>query len=107
MYEPSFVNGKFKAKKYNFSMIPNSVIQNKELSLKAKGLYTLIQSLITRDNDMYKWHIMQQCNEGKKAFNSAWEELKEHGFLKITRKSCVKSGRNKFFYEYELLDYPQ
>ena len=39
-------DGVFRSKK-GFTVVQNSVTRNKELSLKAKGLYMLIQSYIT------------------------------------------------------------
>lgn len=94
--------GKFRKKRYNFAMVSNSTLQDPELSLKAKGLYGLIQSLITLDNDVYKWQIMKFCKEGEVAFESAWKELKENGYLKVIRMR--DPIRNVFFYEYELLE---
>lgn len=91
-------------KKYNFSMVYNTALQDPKLSLKAKGLYSLIQSMITRESDVYKWQIKQYCREGDTAFESAWNELKTNGYLKIYRSP---TGANKTFcYEFELLDIP-
>lgn len=95
--------GKFRRKKTNFSMIPNDVIRDGSLSLRAKGLYALIQSYITNDNfTLYKSYLMRQCQEGKKAFESAWKELKDAGYLIQYRMQDSKT--KTFFWEYELLD---
>lgn len=94
--------GKFRKKRYNFAMVSNSALQDPKLSLKAKGLYGLIQSLITLDNDVYKWQIMKFCQEGERAFESSWKELKEKGYLKVIRMR--DPVRNVFYYEYELLE---
>lgn len=73
--------GKFR-KKINFSMVSNDIIRNDNISLKAKGLYALIQSYITLDDFiLYKGFLLSKCKEGKKAFDSAWRELKESGYL--------------------------
>lgn len=94
--------GRFRKKRYNFSMVSNSVLQDPKLSLKAKGLYSVIQSLITLDNDVYKWQIMKFCQEGETAFENAWKELKEKGYLKVSKMRDPVT--NVFFYEYDLLE---
>jgi hypothetical protein len=98
-------NGKFRHRKAKFAQISNSALQDAQLSLKSKGLYSLIQSYITMPNyDLYKWFLIKQCKEGEKAFQSAWQELKDTGYLKQFR---IPSGkRGQFCYEYELLDEP-
>jgi hypothetical protein len=97
------LSGKFRHRKINFTQVSNSALQNPNLSLKAKGLYSLIQSLNSKPNyDLYKWSLKKQCKEGEKAFNSAWKELKDNGYLKVYR---IPSGdKNQFKYEYDLLD---
>lgn len=94
--------GKFRQKKTNFSMVSNEILRNTHISLKAKGLYALIQSYITLDNfTLYKGFLQSHCLEGKKAFESAWKELKDAGYLVQYR---MKDSKNQFYYEYELLD---
>lgn len=97
-------SGRFRKKKVNFSMVSNSIIRDKDISLKAKGLYALIQSYITMDNfTLYKSFLMSRCCEGERAFDSAWKELKETGYLKMYK---IREGAKTFIYEYELLDVP-
>lgn len=84
-------------------MISNSIIRDETISLKAKGLYALIQSYITLDSFvLYKDFLVTKCKEGKAAFDSAWKELKETGYL----KQYKMNSENGFYYEYELLDSP-
>ena len=86
-----------------FVPIPQVVAKDKELSLKGKGLYLLIQSYITIPNfKLYKSFLMSNCLEGQSSFNSAWNELKEKGYLKIYK--IAKADTKGFYYEYELLD---
>lgn len=97
-------SGKFRKKKAGFSMISNNLLRNKEISLKAKGLYSLIRSYETLENfDLYKSFLMSQCEEGRKAFDSAWKELKDAGYLVQYR---MKDTKNQFYYEYELMEEP-
>lgn len=87
----------------NFTQVTNNVLQNPNLSFKAKGLYAYIQSYLFIPNfNLTKSFLMNNCIEGDKAFNSAWKELKDSGFLKQYRIPNTEE-KGKFLYEYELL----
>jgi len=95
-------DGAFRQKKVYFSQISNHVIRDNELSLKAKGLYSLIQSYITiEDFILYKNTLKRQCKEGETSFENAWKELKARGYL-VQYRYRGKNG--SFYYEYDLLD---
>ena len=95
-------DGVFRSKK-GFTVVQNIIAKNDGLSLKAKGLYLVIQANITMPNKQWKkTDFMNMTKEGRKAFDSAWNELKEFGFLKIYKRS-TQSG---FISMYELLDEP-
>ena len=65
----------------------------------------LIESYITIPGfTLYKGFLQKNCTEGTRAFDSAWKELKECGYL-IQYK--MRQGSNRFYYEYELLDEPE
>lgn len=99
-----YSGGKFRKKKVNFSMISNEIIRDDTVSLKTKGLYALIQSYITMDDfTLYKGFLMSKCPEGRRSFDSAWNQLKQSGYLVQYR---MKDEKNHFYYEYELLDVP-
>ena len=99
------ISGAFRKKKVQFSQVSNFALRDTKLSLKAKGLYSLIQSYITLENFiLYKTTLKKQCLEGSTAFESAWSELKTMGYL-IQYKSKNKGGF--FVYEYDLLDIKQ
>lgn len=94
--------GRFRKKKTYYSQVSNHALRDDFISLKAKGLYSLIQSYITlEDFILYKTTLLKQCKEGKKAFNSSWKELKDAGYLKQYK---MKNDKGSFYYEYELLD---
>lgn len=96
-------NGRFRKKRVNFSMVSNSIIRDGTISLRAKGLYSLIQSYITIENFvLYKHFLMSKCREGKKAFDAAWSELKQSGYL-VQYRMQDKTTK-QFYWEYELLD---
>jgi hypothetical protein len=97
--------GIIRYKKTNFTMVSNTIICDTNVSLKAKGLYSLIQHYITIPNFiLYKSFLMRKCSEGERAFNSAWTELKEAGYLKQHKYRSV--GSQQFMYEYDLLENP-
>lgn len=91
-------------KKNGYTVVQNTISRDKRLSMKAKGLYLIIQSYITMpDKQWHKSDFMNMVSEGKAAFNSAWDELKENGYLKIY---IVHAGKRGTYREYELLDDP-
>jgi hypothetical protein len=97
-------NGKFKHKKNKFAQVSNVAIRDKNLSLRAKGLYSLIQSYITIEGfTLYKKMLNNQSIEGRDSFNKAWNELKDNGYLIVTESRC----NGAFCYEYELVDEPE
>ena len=97
-------NGRFLTKRNNFSQVSNTALRDDNLSLKAKGLYSLIQSYITIEGFiLYKNTLRAKCKEGDSSFNSAWKELKQAGYL-VQHKNRNEKGN--WYYCYELLDYP-
>lgn len=99
----SNTSGKFRKRKVTFAQVSNIALRDPTLSLKAKGLYSLIQSYITiEDFTLYKSHLMKQCVEKDTAFKSAWNELKKIGYLVQYKLKDEKTGI--FYYEYDLLD---
>ena len=98
-------SGFIRRKRVGFAQVSNTCLRDPSLSLTAKGLYSLIQSLITNtDFKIYK-SILQRdfWKEGKSAFDNAWKELTKAGFLKMYKINTT----NGFIYEYELLDEPE
>ena len=96
-------DGYFRSKS-GFTSVQNTVAKNKDLSLKAKGLYLVIQAHITLpDSTFTKSFFFNQVCEGEKAFESCWNELKEAGYL----KTHIHTKGGKFINEYELLDEPR
>ena len=92
-------------KKRCFCSVPNWVAQDRNLSLKAKGLYLLIQSCMDDPEFNYyrfKQAVQAYCEEGDKAFDSTWKELKNAGYLK-QRRISHGSGPG-FHYAYKLLN---
>lgn len=98
-------SGQFRKKKIYFTQVSNVALRDSSLSLKAKGLYALIQSYLTiEDFTLYKNTLKKHLKEGEKAFESTWKELKNAAYLIQYRLQDPKT--KQFYYEYELLDEP-
>lgn len=96
-------NGCFRVKK-GFTVVQNNIARDNRLSIKAKGLYLVIQSYITMpDREWHKTDFMNMVSEGKGAFESAWKELKDNGYIKC----YVTSNGHGTNREYDLLDTPE
>ena len=97
------ISGTFRKKRKSFAQVSNTALMDKTLSIKAKGLYAMIEAYISiPDFVLYKDFLMSQSNDGERSFNSGWMELKEKGYL-VAYKIQTPKG---FIYEYELLDEP-
>lgn len=94
-------NGKIvKAKQDPYTLVANKPIDDTDLSLRAKGLYTLIKRYITMPGiNLNKDFLICKSSEGKAAFETAWQELIKNGYLKVHKES---KGRGEFYYVYEL-----
>lgn len=87
----------------NYTKIDNNYLEDtKYISLKAKGLLTLMLSL----PDNWKFNVKGLCllcKESKLAVTNALNELKENNYLKI-EKGYDYDG--KFIYEYIIYENP-
>ena len=80
----------------NYTKIDNTYLEDKNISLKAKGLLTLMLSL----PDVWKFNInglILLCKESRLAITTALKELEENRYL-IIEKGHSKDG--KFLYNY-------
>jgi len=67
----------------NFAQVPKTALKDKNLSLKAKGLYSYLFSL-PEDWKVYKTEIVKNCSDGKDSMNAAFKELEKYGYLSST-----------------------
>lgn len=99
---------KFRKKKLGFTALPNHVLFDTKLDEDSVFLYAMIQYHITiPEFDLYKSYLVKLCKErniGQRKFERMWKNLKDVGYLK-QYKMNGKGG--EWFYEYELLDYPE
>lgn len=89
-------------KEENYTKINNFYLRDKRLSLKAKGLFTIILSL----PDTWCFSntgLCMLCKEGKIAVDNALNELKDNGYLKLTRR---QNNKGKFYYDYDVYESP-
>ena len=88
----------------DFTILSNHHLKDKSLSLQAKGLLSVMLSL----PDDWKYSISGLAaisKEGKKAIKSTLDELKERGYLVVT-KHPPKQGTGFFSYEYDVFERP-
>lgn len=98
-------SGAFRKKKTSFAQVSNIALRDKNLSLKAKGLLSLIESYINIDNfTLYKQFLLNQSTDGETSFRGAWKELKDNGYL--IQYKLKDEDTKQFYYEYEVCDNP-
>lgn len=86
----------------DFTVMSNYHLRDKNLSLKAKGLLSVLLSL--PDDWNYSLNgIVAICKESKDAVTNAINELKENEYVKVTRTN-TKRG---FVYNYDIYEIPQ
>ena len=87
----------------NYTVMSNTHLKEKEMSLKAKGLLTLMLSL----PDEWDYSInglVAICKENQTSIRSALMELEQFGYLVRQRKQDEKG---RFDYEYNIYESPQ
>ena len=85
-----------------FTVMSNYHFQDKEISLKAKGLLGLMLSLPS-NWDYSVNGLVAIVKENKAAVQTALKELEEHKYLKRTR---VQDGTGRFDYIYDIYEKP-
>ena len=79
----------FRKEKIPFTQVANSVLNDKELSAKAKGLYAYLYS--KPDGwDFSSYRIALDFKENQYAINTGLQELEKQGYL---RRQRLSSGR--------------
>ena len=97
----------FKVKKNkNYTTMSNYHLQNKNLSLKAKGLLSYMLSL-PNDWDYSISGLVANCRESKTSIRTALNELKEHGYLVIEKLYPNQTKSKKIEYSYNIYEEPK
>ena len=87
----------------NYTVMSNHHLRNMQLSLKAKGLVSLMLSL-PPEWDYSVAGLVSICKESHTSVRSALKELEEHKYLIRERKN---SEKGYFVYEYTLYEIPE
>lgn len=90
----------------DYTVLSNHHLRDNRLSLKAKGLLTLMLSL-PEDWDYSIAGLVAICKEGESAVKSALSELKDCNYLVITKLNPDESGTGQYGYRYDIYEIPQ
>lgn len=92
-----------KAKDY--IAMSNNHLKEKEMSLKAKGLLSMMLSL-PEEWDYSIAGLVAICKENETAIKSTLKELKEFGYLKVTKKMPNETKTGRIEYVYDIYEQP-
>lgn len=90
----------------DYTIINNNCFKNKDMSLKAKGLLSLMLSLPENWNYTVSG-LVSICKESETSIKSTLNELKKFGYLTITKKKPNETSSGRFEYEYDIYEKPQ
>lgn len=76
----------------NYTVLNNTCIRDRRLSLKAKGLHTYFMSL-PPNWKLYKSELVKHSRDGINSVNSAIKELVEFGYVEITEQQRTEEGK--------------
>lgn len=93
-------------KNKNFTVMSNTHLRDKNLSLKAKGLLSVMLSL-PDDWDYSIAGLCAICKENETAVKSALNELKTSMYVIVERHEPTKENGGRIRYEYEVYEEPQ
>jgi hypothetical protein len=79
-------------RKTSFTTLPNELLQDKRLSLRARGLLAMMLSM-PEDWETYGQWIEENCKEGKDALQTVYRELEETGYLQRERERDEKTRK--------------
>ena len=90
----------------NFVVMGKYHLKEKEMSLKAKGLLSLMLSL--PDNWDYSVKgLVAICKENETSIKSALDELKKFGYLKVTKLLPNETDNGRYAYVYDVFEQKQ
>ena len=93
-------------KNKDYTVISCYHLKDINLSLKAKGLLSVMLSL-PEDWDYSLEGLVTICKESETAVNSALKELKERGYLTLTKLEPGKTESGRYEYIYNIFEQPQ
>ena len=90
----------------DYTVMSNFHFKEKDMSLKAKGLLSLMLSL-PDDWDYSINGLVAICKENENAIKSTLDELKAFGYLVVTKKMPNETESGRIEYEYNIYEQPQ
>lgn len=90
----------------NYTVMSNNHLRDTNLSLKAKGLLSIMLSL--SDDWAYSIEgLVEICKESTTSIKAALNELKENGYLVITKLMPGETKSGRIEYEYNIYENPK
>lgn len=89
----------------DYTVMSNIHLKEKDMSLKAKGLLSLMLSL-PEDWDYSITGLVALCKENESAIKSTLGELKYFGYLIVTKKMPNETESGRIEYEYNVYEQP-
>lgn len=90
----------------NYTVMSNTHLQDTQMSLKAKGLLSLMLSL-PDEWDYSVNGLVAICKESEKTIKTTLQELKKFGYLVITKQKPNETETGRFEYIYTIYEEPQ
>lgn len=90
----------------DYTVMSNYHLKEKTMSLKAKGLLTVLLSL-PDEWDYSIDGIVSICKENESAIKTALDELKQYGYLIVKKKMPNETETGRIEYEYNVFEKPQ
>lgn len=90
----------------NYTVMSNTHLRDKTMSLKAKGLLSVMLSL-PETWDYTINGLVAICKENNTAVESALKELKALGYLVVTKRMPNETESGRIEYEYDIYENPQ
>lgn len=90
----------------DYTVMSNIHLKEKDMSLKAKGLLSLMLSL-PDDWGYSVIGLVTLCKENESAIKSTLKELKEFGYLKINKIMPNESKSGRIEYIYDIFEFPK
>ena len=93
-------------KNQNYTVMSNYHLKDKNMSLKAKGLLSVMLSL-PDDWDYSLAGLIAICKENETAVKSALKELKDFGYIRIDKLMPNETESGRIEYVYNVYEQPQ
>ena len=90
----------------DYTVMSNNHLREREMSLKAKGLLSIMLSL-PNNWDYSVNGLVAICKENETSINSALKELKEFGYLKVEKLLPNQTKTGRIEYVYNIFETPQ